>query len=71
MYNSPFHTFSTFVPNLPVNFLFSVGCEGKELYPLQDRREHQEEGAGVRQGVHAQRCFAAAYRHQQEEWGTI
>lgn len=49
---------------------FPPGSEGKEFHPLQDRGEHQEEGAGVQQGVQTQRCSAAAHRQQQEERGT-
>lgn len=47
------------------------GSEGKELHPLQDRGEHQEEVARVRQGVQTQRCSTAAHRQQQEEWGAV
>lgn len=68
---------SHFIPPLPCLSLLLLpiscppGSEGEELHPLQDRGEHQEEGAGVRQGVQAQRRSAAAHRQQQEERGTV
>lgn len=61
---------SPLIPPLLLPFSCPPGSEGEELHPLQDRGEHQEEGAGVRQGVQTQRRSAAAHRQQQEERGT-
>lgn len=55
----------------PPVFSCPLGSKSKELYPLQDRGEHQEEGTGVRQRVQAQRRPAAAHRQQQEEKGAV
>lgn len=65
-FHLPSSHLSHVIPALPI-FSCPVGSKGKELYPLQDRGEYQEEGAGVRQGVQAQRRPAAAHRQQQEE----
>lgn len=53
-----------------VSFCCPPGSEGEELHPLQDRGEHQEEDAGLRQRVQTPRRPSAADRQQQDERGA-
>ena len=64
------YTVSKYIPSL-IHIHIPPGSESEKLHPLQDRGEHQGEGAGLRQGVQTQRRSAAAHRQQQEEWGTL